>query len=136
MIRVYAEGNLENTFHMWLPVTGFISDETYFLRPDPDTTVTEPGNAEGVLTFSGYDARNGSIWYDSGRGYTRNGRIKPDLAAPAVEVAAVDLRGRVTTRLEAVRPQHWEPEPAHFCWSGGSFEEMFLPWTVSQYSGI
>lgn len=35
MIRVYAEGNLENTFHMWLPVTGFISDETYFLRPDP-----------------------------------------------------------------------------------------------------
>ena len=97
MIRVYAEGNLENTFHMWLPVTGFISDETYFLRPDPDTTVTEPGNAEGVLTFSGYDARNGSIWYDSGRGYTRNGRIKPDLAAPAVEVAAVGLRGRVTT---------------------------------------
>lgn len=94
MIRVYAEGNLENTFHMWLPVTGFISDETYFLRPDPDTTVTEPGNAEGVLTFSGYDARNGSIWYDSGRGYTRNGRIKPDLAAPAVEVAASGPAGK------------------------------------------
>ncbi len=97
IIRVYAEGNLENSFHMWLPITGFISDETYFLRSDPDTTITEPGNAEGILTFAGFDARNSSIWYDSGRGYTRNGRIQPDLAAPAVEVSAVDLRGNINT---------------------------------------
>ena len=97
IIRVYAEGNLENSFHIWLPITGFISDETYFLRSDPDTTITEPGNAEGILTFAGFDARNSSIWYDSGRGYTRNGRIQPDLAAPAVEVSAVDLRGNINT---------------------------------------
>ena len=93
-IRVYSVGNLETGFHMWLPVTGFISDETYFLRSDPDTTVTEPANAEGVLTFAGYDARTDSIWYDSGRGYTRVGAIVPDVAAPSVEVSTIDAKGR------------------------------------------
>ena len=96
-IRVYSVGNLETGFHMWLPVTGFISDETYFLRSDPDTTVTEPANAEGVLTFAGYDARTNSIWYDSGRGYTRTGKVVPDVAAPAVEVSTIDMRGRNST---------------------------------------
>lgn len=93
-IRVYSVGNLETGFHMWLPVTGFISDETYFLRSDPDTTVTEPANAEGVLTFAGYDARTDSIWYDSGRGYTRVGAVVPDVAAPSVEVSTIDAKGR------------------------------------------
>ena len=93
-IRVYSVGNLKTGFHMWLPVTGFISDETYFLRSDPDTTVTEPANAEGVLTFAGYDARTDSIWYDSGRGYTRVGAVVPDVAAPSVEVSTIDAKGR------------------------------------------
>lgn len=93
-IRVYSQGYLDADFHMWLPITGFISEETYFLKPDPDTTVTEPANAESVLTFAGYDARTDGIWFDSGRGLTRNQNITPDLAAPAVEVSAIDIRGR------------------------------------------
>ncbi len=72
-LRVFSGGNLENSFHIWLPVSGFISDETYFLRSDPDTTITEPGNASGVLTVAGYDARTNSIWQDSSRGRTRHG---------------------------------------------------------------
>lgn len=96
-LRVYSSGNLENSFHIWLPVTGFISDDTYFLRPDPDTTITEPGNVAAVLTIAGYDGRMDSIWLDSGRGYTRNLHLKPDIAAPAVEVSAVDRFGRSST---------------------------------------
>ena len=53
--------------------------------------------AEGVLTFAGYDARTNSIWYDSGRGYTRTGKVVPDVAAPAVEVSTIDMRGRNST---------------------------------------
>lgn len=96
-IRVFSGGNLENSFHIWLPVSGFISDETYFLRSDPDTTITEPGNAFGVLTVAGYDARTGSIWQDSSRGRTRHGLQKPDLAAPAVSVSAIDRNGNAGT---------------------------------------
>ena len=77
-IRVYARGALDSSFHIWLPVTGFITDETYFLRSSPDTTITEPANAEGIITFAGYDAKSGSIWLDSGRGLNRYERQKPE----------------------------------------------------------
>ena len=30
-------------FHMWLPVTEFLDGEVYFLRSNPDWTITEPG---------------------------------------------------------------------------------------------
>lgn len=96
-LRIYSGGNLENSFHIWLPVTGFISDDTYFLRPEPDTTITEPGNAYRVLTMAGYDGATDSLWLDSGRGYTRNSHLKPDIAAPAVEVSTVDRFGRSST---------------------------------------
>lgn len=92
-IRVYSAGDFACSFHAWLPVTNFLSRETYFLRPDPDTTVTCPADAEGVISFAGYDARNSSVWQEASRGYTRNRRLAPDVAAPAVEVSAVNTRG-------------------------------------------
>lgn len=95
--RIFSSGDLENSFHIWLPVTGFISEGTYFLRPDPDTTITEPGNATSVLTVAGYEGSTESIWMDSGRGKTRNGYQKPDIAAPAVDVSAIDRFGRGST---------------------------------------
>lgn len=96
-LRIFSSGDLENSFHIWLPVTGFISDGTYFLRPDPDTTVTGPGNTLRVLTVAGYEGSTESIWMDSGRGLTRNGTLKPDIAAPAVNVSAVDRFGNEST---------------------------------------
>ena len=38
------------------------------------------------LTVTAYDQRVGKIIQASGRGYTRNGHIKPDLAAPGYRV--------------------------------------------------
>ena len=38
--------DIPDTFHIWLPSRGFISDDTAFLRPDPDTLITGPGNAQ------------------------------------------------------------------------------------------
>ncbi|HBN55876.1 MAG TPA: peptidase [Lachnospiraceae bacterium] len=98
-LRIFASGNLENSFHMWLPVSDFISPGTYFLRPDPNTTVTEPGNADYVLTMGGYDSGTFGIWLDSSRGYTRNNEVKPDLVAPAVNVQTVDRFGNPATLM-------------------------------------
>lgn len=84
--RIRNRTQVQNTFHLWLPVSSFLSEEVYFLAPDPDTTITNPGNTEALITTGGYDSRSGSIWSASGRGYTLNNQIKPELAAPAVEV--------------------------------------------------
>ena len=74
------------SFHMWLPVKSFLGGEAYFLQPDPDTTLTEPAYAQEVITTSAYADATGAFWGESGRGFAVGGQIKPDFAAPGVEV--------------------------------------------------
>lgn len=85
-IRVYPTIFISGRFHVWLPMHGFLSDQTIFLRPDPGTTVMDPGNANMPLTVAAYNHGNNSIYIHSSRGYTPSGGIKPDLAAPGVDV--------------------------------------------------
>ena len=91
--------DIRETFHLWLPVRGFISDETYFLRPDPDTIITDPGNAQYPITVTAYDHTNNSIYIHASRGYSLSGRIKPDLAAPGVNILGASASGRRLTRM-------------------------------------
>lgn len=91
--------DIRETFHIWLPVRGFISDETYFLRPDPDTTITDPGNARYPITVTAYDHTKNSIYIHASRGYSLSGRIKPDLAAPGVNILGASVPGRRLTRM-------------------------------------
>lgn len=93
-LRVYGEDVVSGSFHVWLPVTGFLTGETEFLNSDPDTTLTEPGNSEGPITIGAYQVEDGSIAISSGRGFTRENRIKPDLAAPGVAVPAFSVENR------------------------------------------
>ena len=91
--------DIRETFHLWLPVRGFISDETYFLRPDPDTIITDPGNARYPITVTAYDHTKNSIYIHASRGYSLSGRIKPDLAAPGVNILGASVSGRRLTRM-------------------------------------
>lgn len=91
--------DIRETFHLWLPVRGFITDETYFLRPDPDTTITDPGNARYPITVTAYDHTRNSIYIHASRGYSRSGQIKPDLAAPGVNILGASSSGRRLTRM-------------------------------------
>ena len=92
-IRVYNDVFINGVFHMWLPVTGFLSQDTVFLAPNPDTTLTTPSSTEEVITISTYNAYNGSLFINSSRGYTKDGKIKPDIAAPGVNVPGPQISG-------------------------------------------
>ncbi len=76
-------------FHIWLPITSFIDGGVTFLEPNPEVTLTEPSNAEQVITMSTYNGKTGSWFPESGRGFMSNGMVKPDLAAPGVQVSTV-----------------------------------------------
>lgn len=76
-------------FHIWLPITQFLTSDTYFLQPSPYYTLTEPSLAREVITISTYNDANNSFYADSGRGYSRTEGIKPDLAAPGVNVDTI-----------------------------------------------
>lgn len=85
--RVTTVGEVHNgTFHMWLPIAQFLRSDTYFLEAAIDTTITEPGMVSGVITVTNYNHVNDSLYLESGRGFSRTGNIRPDFAAPGVNV--------------------------------------------------
>ena len=96
-IRVYTENYNSGSYHIWLPITGFSNPDVTFLEPNPDTTITSPGTSLSVITTAAYNAYNNSLYLNSSRGYTRTGHIKPDIAAPGVNVFAPAPRQRYTT---------------------------------------
>ncbi len=88
----------EGDFHMWLPVQEFLDGEVYFLEADPDVTLTEPGTGRGSMTVAYYNGRDNAVDINSGRGYTRDERVKPDFAAPGVSITGAGLNGGFATR--------------------------------------
>ncbi len=74
-------------FNIWLPIEDFLQDDTHFLRSDPEITLTAPSMAEGVITVTAYNDRDGGFYERSGRGFTADRRVKPEFAAPGVEIS-------------------------------------------------
>ncbi|MDD6213495.1 MAG: S8 family peptidase [Clostridiales bacterium] len=96
-IRVFRRSDTAETFHIWLPAYGQINPDPIFLRPDPDVTITSPGNGLQGVTVSTWNHRADSLYLYSSRGYTRDNRIRPDLAAPGVQVSGPGPGGSMTT---------------------------------------
>lgn len=90
--------SIEGTFHIWLPVSEFLTGEVYFLRPSPDETILEPGSTPSAITASFYNWEENSVAVQSGRGYTRNRMIKPEFAVPGVNVTGAVPGGGFTQR--------------------------------------
>lgn len=89
--NVYERGDIDAGFHIWLPMEGFITDFTYFIRSDPYTTLLSLGNSERPITVTAYNDADDSLYINSSRGYTRIGVIKPEIAAPGVNVTGPTL---------------------------------------------
>ncbi|MFT4005987.1 MAG: S8 family peptidase [Lacrimispora sp.] len=85
-LRLQNPENEPFSFHAWLPAGDLLSNETFFLNSNPDTTITSPGNGRHQLTVTAYNQLNDSIMTESSRGYTRTGEIKPDIAAPGFQI--------------------------------------------------
>nr|WP_314459320.1 S8 family peptidase [uncultured Clostridium sp.] len=85
-LRAQSNENEAFSLHSWLPSGDLLSNDTFFLDSSPDTTITSPGNARHPLTVAAYNQLNDSILPESGRGYTRSGQVKPDIAAPGFEL--------------------------------------------------
>ncbi len=85
-IRVFNDLGNGGRFDMWLPLTNFIDDQTYFIKSNPDTTICDPANNRGVITTAFYNSATRGVVAESGRGFTRDNAIKPDISAPGVDI--------------------------------------------------
>jgi subtilisin family serine protease len=86
-IRIYGTGSQKPEFDAWLPISNFLSDSTKFIKSDPYYTVTSPGNVNTALTACAFDYVSGNLYGDNSRGYTVDERVKPDMAAPGVNIS-------------------------------------------------
>lgn len=73
---------------LYLPVRAATSADVYFSNPSPFTTMTIPATADNIISVGAYNHRTLSYADFSGRGYSRNGQVKPDIAAPGVDINA------------------------------------------------
>lgn len=83
---IHESGMTKLGFHIWLPVEGLVSDNIFFNRSDPYTTVSNMGTATGPITVAAYNPVDDSLYSESGRGYSRTGLVTPQFAAPGVNI--------------------------------------------------
>ena len=89
---------IDGNFHMWLPLTEFLSGEVYFLESDPYYTLTNPANTDSPVIVSYYNGNTDGLASASGRGYTRTQRMNPDITAPGIDVTGALPGSRFSSR--------------------------------------
>lgn len=85
-VLVRGSSNERSSFHMWLPVTGLISENTYFLESSPYDTITSPGDGREGMTVTAYNYMDNSLYLLASRGFLTDGSISPTFAVPGVNL--------------------------------------------------
>ncbi len=85
-IILYPKSIINGNYNAYLPVTTSTQANINFLNPTEYGTLTVPSTTEGVISVAAYNQNYNDYAYFSGRGFTPNNQIKPDIAAPGVDI--------------------------------------------------
>ncbi|MDO5517538.1 MAG: S8 family peptidase [Clostridium sp.] len=96
-IRLYGEKIVDGRYWAWLPQRELLDRDTRFFDPIQRTTLTMPATARGVAVTAYYNQDLNTTVTQSGRGYTRDERVKPDIAAGGVNAIVPSPGGGTTT---------------------------------------
>ena len=98
-IRIQGKQIKEGDYSLWLPSGGVLNQQTGFLNPSEETTLTIPSTTDKLISVGAYDSRRNQYASFSGRGFTwETDRIKPDLVAPGVDVTSCGVGGGYQVR--------------------------------------
>lgn len=89
---------VDGRYDLWMPSGSSINKETGFLVSEVDTTLTIPSTASKPVTVAAYDGDTDTYAPFSGRGYVCCHLVKPDLAAPGVDIVSCAPGGGYTSR--------------------------------------
>ena len=82
----------DGKYNIWGSNPNPNSRDTRFIQPTTEITLTIPSTTELVTSVAAYNNLTNQIAPFSGRGYTRNDRVKPDITAPGVDIMAPTAR--------------------------------------------
>lgn len=77
---------LEGNYNIWGEAIDPINRTTRFLNPSKEITLTIPSTSNRVTSVAASDKQGNQIASFSGRGFTRTGKVKPDITAPGVDI--------------------------------------------------
>ena len=98
-IEVTAQQVESGRIDMWMPDSAALNNNTFFLRPSPDVTLTIPSTTASAISVGGYNAANSAYADFSGRGFTRlTNQVRPDITAPAVNISSAAVGGGMTVK--------------------------------------
>jgi len=87
-LRLYPEFIIKGEYDVYLPNKNLISDETRFINPTSESTITFFATTRNVITVGAYNGKTDGIWIGSSNGSLRTSPIKPDIVAPGVDIIA------------------------------------------------
>lgn len=90
-LRIRGEYIVIGSFNVWLPQRQLLQPLTRFLDASPYITLTTPGTTRAVITTAFYNQNSNTIMAGSGRGPTRIGAMKPDIATGGFMAATTGL---------------------------------------------
>ena len=79
--RLYGDYIVDGRYWTWLPQRELLDQDTRFLSSVQTTTLSVPSTGKNIIVSGYYNQSQNTIMVESGRGYTIDGRVKPDIAA-------------------------------------------------------
>jgi len=92
---VTGESVTVGRYDSWLQQRELLEPGTRFLDSDPDITIMSPGTARDIITTAGYDQSSNTILPQSGRGFTRDGRVKPSITCASTRILTTGLNNQL-----------------------------------------
>lgn len=93
-IKIRSQHDDSVRYDMWLPPKEVLPEGTQFLNPDPYVTFTVPSASRSSTSVSFYDQTLNSITPESGKGFSLDEIIKPDLTAPGINLKVTSPGGK------------------------------------------
>ncbi len=95
-LRLKGDYIVNGVYNLWLPQRPLIQLTTRVINPNPYTTLQAPANARKSITTSFYNQNNNTIAVESGRGFTADNRVKPNLTTGGVMALTTGLNNENT----------------------------------------
>lgn len=91
--RLIGDYIVDGKYNAYLNQRALLKGDTRFLNSTPYGTLTIPSTSKYIITNSFYNQSNKTIVPMSGRGFTRDDRIRPDVTAGGVNVPTTSVGG-------------------------------------------
>ena len=87
-VRIMPKSIVNGAYNAYLPSDAYITGRVEFESANAFGSLTIPATSQSVISVASYDQNSGAFVGFSGRGFTSDNRIKPDIAAPGTGITA------------------------------------------------